>query len=186
MPLPDTVWFPVHTERLILREFRDEDFCDIHAYAAMPLVSRFMTWGPNTLEDSRAFLDRAIAQQSVWPRKHVGLAVEHKGAVIGSIRLDLKDEDDADADLGYTLSQDFWRQGLATEASAALLNIAFGRLSLHRVWATCDVRNEGSFRVMEKLGMRREGHFLKDRFIRGVWQDSYFYAILADEWVLSG
>jgi len=179
-------WFPIETPRLVLREFHDEDLADIHAYAATPLVSRFMTWGPNTVEDSRAFLDRALAQQSDWPRKHVGLAIARDGVVIGSIRLDLHDDENADADLGYTLSQEHWGQGLATEAAAAVINVAFGRLSLHRVWATCDVENTGSFRVMEKLGMRREAHFLKDRFIRGAWRDSYLYAILAEEHNLPG
>jgi [ribosomal protein S5]-alanine N-acetyltransferase len=175
-------WFPIRTERLLLREFRDIDLEDIHAYAAAPEVSRFMTWGPNTPEDSRAFLDRALAQQSDWPRAHVGLAVERDGRVIGSIRMDLQGDDGAEADLGYTLSADHWRQGLATEAATAMLGVAFGTLDLHRVWATCDVENFGSFGVMEKLGMRREAHFRQDKRVRGVWRDSYLYAILAEEW----
>jgi RimJ/RimL family protein N-acetyltransferase len=57
---------------------------------------------------------------------------------------------------------------------------------VHRVWATCDVRNTGSFGVMEKLGMRREAHFQQDRFIRGAWHDSYLYAILAEECIAPG
>ena len=186
MPMPETPWFPIHTERLLLREFRDEDLADIHAYAAVPEVSRFMTWGPNTPEESRAFLDRALAQQADWPRKHVGLAVQRDGMVIGSIRMDVQSDEIADADIGYTLSSNHWRQGIATEAATALLNIAFGPLGLHRVWATCDVLNTGSFGVMEKLGMRREAHFRQDRFIRGIWQDSNLYAILAEEWISPG
>jgi ribosomal-protein-alanine N-acetyltransferase len=184
MPPLEKPWFPIQTERLILREFREGDLADVHAYAVVPEVSRFMTWGPNTPEQSREFLDRALASQAEWPRGHVGLAVERDGMVIGSIRLDLQDNDSAD--LGYTLSRDHWRQGIATEAARAVLAVAFGTLGLHRVWATCDVRNTGSFAVMEKLGMRREAHFLQDRFIREEWQDSYLYAILADEWISPG
>ncbi|MFI4966935.1 MAG: GNAT family N-acetyltransferase [Caulobacterales bacterium] len=186
MPLPAKPWFPIRTERLVLREFRDGDLADIHAYAAMPEVSRFMTWGPNTPQESRAFMERALAQQADWPRKHVGLAIERDGVAIGSIRLDLKSEENADADIGYTLSRDHWRQGLATEAASALLTIAFGTLGLHRVWATCDVQNVGSRGVMEKLGMRREAHFRHDVLVRGAWRDSYLYAILADEWISPG
>ncbi|THD53606.1 GNAT family protein [Phenylobacterium sp.] len=184
MPAPEKPWFPIHTERLILREFREGDLADVHAYAVMPEVSRFMTWGPNTAEESREFLDRALASQADWPRGHVGLAIERNAVVIGSIRLDL--HDDAGADLGYTLSQDHWRQGIATEAARAVLAEAFGSLGLHRVWATCDVDNTGSFSVMEKLGMRREAYFRQDRFIRGAWRDSYLYAILAEEWISPG
>jgi ribosomal-protein-alanine N-acetyltransferase len=175
-------WFPLQTRRLLLRQFRDADLDDIHAYASMPEVSRFMAWGPNTPEDSRAFLDRARGQQSDWPRRHVGLAIERNGRVIGSIRLDLQNEEGTEADLGYTLAQDQWRQGVATEAATAVLDVAFGKLGLHRVWATCDIENTGSYAVMEKLGMRREAHFHQDKLIRGVWRDSFLYAILAQEW----
>jgi len=175
-------WFPLQTRRLLLRPFREADLDDIHAYASVPEVSRFMEWGPNTPEDSRAFLDRALAQQSDWPRRHVGLAIERDGRVIGSIRLDLQGEKGPEADLGYTLARDQWRQGVATEAAAAMLDAAFATLGLHRVWATCDVENVGSFGVMEKLGMRREGHFRQDKLVRGAWRDSFLYAILAEEW----
>jgi RimJ/RimL family protein N-acetyltransferase len=177
-------WFPIRTARLLLREHREEDFDDIHAYAAIPEVSCFMVWGPNTLEDTRKYLDLQIAQQQQWPRDHVGLIIERDGVAIGSIRMDL--QGDETADLGYTLHRDHWRQGLATEASAAILQVAFGILGLHRVWATSDVENTGSFRVMEKLGMRREAQFRQDTLVRGAWRDNYLYAILADEWISPG
>ena len=60
--------------------------------------------------------------------------------------------------------------------------MAFKTLNLHRVIATCDVRNTGSFGVMEKLGMRREGALRQDRQIKGAWRDTYLYAVLAEEW----
>lgn len=184
MPKPDQPWFPICTERLVLREFRESDLAGIHAYAEIPEVSRFMAWGPNTPQDSRGFLDRALAQQADWPRRKVGLAVERDAAVIGSIRMDLQGDDGAD--IGYTLHPDHWGQGLTTEAAAALLTVAFGTLGLRRVWATCDVENAASFGVMRKLGMRREAQFRQDKLIRGEWRDSYLYAILADEWILPG
>jgi ribosomal-protein-alanine N-acetyltransferase len=184
MAQPDQPWFPIRTDRLVLREFREADLADIHAYAAIPEVCRFMAWGPNTAQDTRAFLDRALASQAEWPRQHVGLAVERDGVVVGSIRMDL--QGDEDADFGYTLHPDHWRQGLATEASAALLKVAFRTLGLHRVWATCDVANVASYSVMLKLGMRREAKFRRDKLIRGAWRDSYLYAIVADEWISPG
>jgi RimJ/RimL family protein N-acetyltransferase len=180
MPQSDTPWFPVRTERLLLREYREGDLADVHAYAEIPEVSRFMTWGPNSIEQSREHLDRALAQQLEWPRAHVGLAVERGGVVIGAIRMDIQG---LSADLGYTLHRDHWRQGVGSEAARAMLAVAFGTLGLHRVWATCDIRNAGSWRIMEKLGMRREACFRQDRLIRGDWQDSYLYAILADEFI---
>ena len=72
--------------------------------------------------------------------------------------------------------------GYATEASEALLAFGFDKLELHRVIATCDVGNASSARVLEKIGMRREAQFREDAWIRGVWRDSYLYAILEEEW----
>ena len=77
-------------------------------------------------------------------------------------------------------------QGYATEAARALVSFGFGTLRLHRVFATCDVRNVASARVLEKVGMRREGHCRGDKWVRGQWRDSYIYAMLEDEWSKSG
>jgi RimJ/RimL family protein N-acetyltransferase len=179
---PQKPWFPIRTRRLLLREFREDDFDDVHAYAEDPLVSRYMDWGPNTPEMTRQFFDRVLAEQQPWPRPQVSLAVElaDEGRVIGSARMALQGQ--GDADLGYSYHSAYWRQGYGYEVAEALVETAFGALALHRVWATCDVRNRGSFGIMEKLGMRREGTFRKDVKVRDGWRDTHFYALLAEEW----
>ncbi len=178
-------WFPIETARLFLREFRAEDEQDIHAYASDPEVVRLMIWGPNTPEITKTFLAGALKEQELWPRPFVSLAIEQKSErrVIGSIGLRIKDEKNRAADIGYVLARACWRQGYMNEATRAILDVAFGRLQLHRVWATCDVRNRASYRVMEKLGMRREAHFHKNVFEKGEWRDTCLYAILAEEWL---
>jgi RimJ/RimL family protein N-acetyltransferase len=183
MTTPPQPWLPIRTERLLLRDFQDIDLDALHAYASDPEVARFMEWGPNTPEDTQAFLDRAFLSQRQWPRLDLGLAIEHvaDGKAIGSIGLHLRDA--ATVEIGYCLNRGYWRQGLVFEASHALIDTAFRTLGLHRVFATCDVRNTGSFGVMEKLGMRREGMLRQDRQIKGVWRDTYLYAVLAEEWL---
>ncbi len=178
-------WFPIETERLLLREFRADDERAIHAYASDPEVVRLMIWGPNTLEQTQAFLQTMLKAQEQWPRPFVELAIELRGEgrMIGSIGLRVKDERNRAADIGYILSRSDWGCGYMTEAARAILNVAFRQLDLHRVWATCDPRNQASYRVMEKLGMRREAHFRKDAMKKGEWRDSYLYAILAEEWL---
>ncbi|MGD0957024.1 MAG: GNAT family N-acetyltransferase [Candidatus Acidiferrales bacterium] len=158
-------WFPIETERLLLREFRAGDEADIHEYASDPEVVRLMIWGPNTPEMTRAFLAHTLEEQQQWPRNSVGLAIGLKGEhrVIGSIGLRIKDEANRSADIGYVLNRSYWGRGYMTEAARAILDAAFRKLNLHRVWATCDIRNRASYRVMEKLGMRREAHFRKKR-----------------------
>ena len=177
-------WFPVETERLRLRDFRWSDEADVNAYASRPDVSRFMDWGPNTEDETKAFLNRHIEAQARWPRTDVGLAMALKSddRVIGSIRLWVVDEENPTAEIGYSLNGAYWRQGLTSEAARALIRVGFETLGLHRIVATCDVRNRGSWGVMRKLGMRREGRFQQNRMIKGAWRDTYAYGLLADEW----
>jgi [ribosomal protein S5]-alanine N-acetyltransferase len=177
-------WFPVETERLLLREFRAADEADIHAYACDPEVVRLMIWGPNTPEMTRIYLEGVLEAQQRWPRPEVALGIEltAERRVIGSIGLRIKDEKNSTADIGYVLTRAYWGHGYMVEAARAVLHAAFGVVGLHRVWATCDPRNRASYRVMEKLGMRREAHFRKDVMEKGEWRDSYLYAILREEW----
>jgi [ribosomal protein S5]-alanine N-acetyltransferase len=183
-----TRWFPVKTERLLLREFRAADEADIHAYACDPEVVRLMIWGPNTTEMTRIYLDGVLEAQQRWPRPEVALGIElmTEGHVIGSIVLRIKDEKNSTADIGYVLTRSYWGHGYTVEAARAVLDAAFREVGLHRVWATCDPRNHASCRVMEKLGMRREAHFRKDVMEKGEWRDSYLYAILREEWPATG
>lgn len=173
----------LETDRLILRDFRLEDTEAVHAYGSDPEVTRYMPWGPNSPEDTAAFMARILEQQATWPRLDLSLAIELKAeaCVVGSIALHLRDIPNAAVEMGYVLRRDLWGQGIVSEAAAAMLDMGF-QFGLHRIAATCDVRNTGSYRVMEKLGMRREGRFRQDRRLRGAWRDTYLYAVLAEEW----
>jgi [ribosomal protein S5]-alanine N-acetyltransferase len=177
-------WFPIETDRLLLREFTRSDEADIHEYGSDPLVSRFDSWGPSTPEGTREFLLRQLDEQQKWPRDEVTLAAELRKEckLIGSIRLWITSTENQTAEFGYAFNRSYWNSGYATEAATSVLTRAFAVLKVNRISATCDVRNVASWRVMEKLGMRREGHFLQDKWQRGEWRDSYLYAILAPEW----
>jgi RimJ/RimL family protein N-acetyltransferase len=177
-------WPPLETARLILRPFRAEDLNDLHAYVSDPKVCRFMTWGPNTPEESRKFLDGKLEQQTQWPRASVSVAAELRAErrVIGTVELKIVDTEHWTAEFGYAFASRWWNQGFGEEAARALIDHGFSALGVRRTIATCDMRNKGSWRVMEKLGMRREGAFLKDVPGRRGWRDSYLYAVLRDEW----
>jgi len=177
-------WFPLRTERLLLREFRDTDADDVHAYASDPEVSRYLDWGPNDAATTQAVMKRSSEAQAIWPRDDVNLAVEHVGdrRVIGSIRLGLKDPVNRTADFGHTYHRAYWRQGYGTEAARTLLQTGFATLGLHRIWATADVRNVGSWSLLQKLGMRREAHLVRNLLVKGAWRDTYLYAMLAEDW----
>ena len=178
-------WFPLTTERLLLRPFQPDDYQAIHTYAIDPAVVKYMDWGPNTPEVTRTVLNHWLEVQKVWPRNEVSLAVviRQTGELIGSVRLAIQDQANRTADMGWSFNSAHWRKGYGTEAARALLSVAFGPLDLHRVWATCDTENVGSFGIMEKIGMRREGLMVAHKKGRAGWRDTYLYALLASEYL---
>ncbi len=173
----------LETRRLILREFRAGDLDAVHAYGSDPEVVRFMPWGPNTPEETRRFLQRKFDEQAADPRPTYDVAVVERasGRVIGSVGLRLNAER-TQAALGYCYARHAWGRGIATEAAWAMLRFGFEELGLDRIHATCDAQNIGSARVLEKIGMRREGHRIEDILQDGRWRDTLAYAILAREW----
>ena len=178
-------WFPLETERLLLRELTAADEADVHEYACDPEVTRFQPWGPNTPEITHNVVQGWLEQQQQWPRREVNLAIELKSErkLIGVISFRVKNDGSRTADFGFAMNRRYWNQGYATEAARAIIDAGFRSLHLHRVWAGCDTKNIGSYRVMEKLGMRREGCLLKDAWQKGEWRDSYRYAVLEEEWL---
>ncbi|MFO7957248.1 MAG: GNAT family N-acetyltransferase [Candidatus Brocadiia bacterium] len=172
------------TERLVLREFEPADWRAVQEYASDPEVVRYVTWGPNTVEETREFLKRTEDARHREPRRKYSLAVtlRRTGGLLGACGLYISRPQDLGGHIGYVLRRDAWGRGYATEAASRLLQFGFGELGLHRVFATCDVENRASAHVMEKLGMRREGRFREDVRNRGQWRDTYLYAILEGEW----
>ena len=181
--LPEIPWFPLTTERLRLRVPIESDFEAIQAYAEDPDVVQFLLGGPNTREETARVLGEWIEAARVWPRPGVTLMAERlgDGLVLGAVRLGY-DPVHQQADFGYTLAREAWGQGYGTEAARALVQVAFETLKAHRVFADCNVLNHRSWRIMEKLGMRREATLIGNLKVRGVWRDTHVYGLLADEW----
>ena len=174
----------LETERLILRPVEARDWRAIHRYASLSEVVRYLPHEPFTEDDACAFAMRWSEQARTnddWPEM---LVVVHKddGRLFGHLPFERFSPKYRTREIGWIFAPEYQGQGIATEAARAVLDLAFGELDLHRMVATCDPRNRASYRVMEKLGMRREAHHVKDVQIRGEWTDEYFYAILEEEW----
>jgi len=172
------------SERLVLREFVRNDFDGVHLYASDPEVVKFMPWGPNTRAETRRFIERNIQAQVVKPRTSYELAITIDDELIGGCGLTIHSLSDKKAEIGYCLRRDMWGKGIATEVAGSLIRFGFEGLGLHRIRALCDTLNHGSYRVMEKNGMQREGVLRDEKRIRGEWRDSYVYSILEHEWVV--
>lgn len=173
----------LRTDRLILREFEEGDWAALHAVESHPEVARYQSFAARSEDESRAYVRGALADAAEEPRRTWDLAVAlaADGRVIGRCGFGLDDER-AQAMLWYTLHPDAWGRGYATEAARALVGFGFRDLGLHRIWADCDPANVGSWRVLEKLGMRREGLLRENARVKGEWVDSLIYAVLAREW----
>jgi RimJ/RimL family protein N-acetyltransferase len=104
------------------------------------------------------------------------------GRVVGCGTLLVRSVPSRAGEIAYVVHPDLWGRGLGSEIASLLLRFAFEELGMHRVYATCDPRNIGSGRVLQKIGMTHEGMMRGTHLIRDGWRDSDLYAILEDEW----
>lgn len=138
------------TERLILRPFRNSDAADVLEYASDPEFRRFTPYIPDdySLSDASSYIERCMnADWGVEPT----FAAEFEGRVIGSITVRLEAGDVVA--IGYGIGRSYWGLGFATEAVSAVISWAISSLGGKLVYASADVENPGSIRVMQKLGM---------------------------------
>ena len=172
------------TQRLLLREFTEGDWPDLHAIESDPEVARYQSFEPRTPADAQAYLQGTLVAARAQPRRTYDLAVVLRTSdrLIGRCGLHLSNPELREGMVWYTLLRALWGQGYIPEALRALVHFGFTELKLHRVWAECDPLNRPSYRVLEKLGMRREGHLRENAWVKGGWADSFLYAMLDREW----
>lgn len=171
------------TERLILRPFAEEDLPHMQRYATRPAFYRYIPIDRQTPETIAEFLHRNLEEQQPDDRSRYVFAIEPKelGVIIGAARIEIRDQAHRQGDLGYALDSDHHGKGYATEAVQRLIRFGFEKLQLHRIWATCDVENAPSRRVMKRIGMTQEGLLRDHKLLRGRWRNSYLYSILASD-----
>nr|WP_225955338.1 GNAT family N-acetyltransferase [Kibdelosporangium phytohabitans] len=170
-----------------MRAFTPADLDELHDIRSRPEVHTYLYGEALTRDEVKAKLDERIAKMSrlTQPGDSLLLAVVRKdtGAMIGDVNIEWLSGPHQQAEIGYVLHPDHYGKGFATEASRPLLRIAFEELKAHRVIGRLDARNEASGRVLAKLGMRKEAHFVDNEFVKGEWCSEVVYAILAREWV---
>ena len=176
------------TERLLLRPFTLDDVGDVLEYTNDPEWARYQVNIPPlpyTRKDTEALV-AMFSNPAQWVK--IGMlqmfAIVFDGKVIGNICLNQRDEDRKNerVELAYSLSRQHWGKGLMTEAARAVMNLAFQTYSFNRMFAYCDPRNVRSRRVLEKLGMKREGQLRSHLKWNGEFRDQAYYGILRSEW----
>lgn len=175
----------VETERLILRDFKNSDWEDLHGLYMKPETVKYNPSGyPENEEASKKIVAGWAGQRDASPREKYTAAVILKTDVnfVGVISLDLGAQKYRKGEIWYKLLPDFWRRGLATEAMNAMIAFGFEKLQLHRIECGCSIHNVASYKIMEKVGMTREGMKRKVLPLDDGWHDGYLYAMLEEEY----
>lgn len=177
---------PFETERLRIRKFEDRDVEDILEYSIDTdfWLARNLDW-PASEKGVREYWEAQRDVDLKADPKWCSLVIELKaeGKAIGHVGIGVeKTGEYRQGMIGFLLGRKFQGQGLATEAAGALMDYGFKHLGLHRIAARTGRDNEHSWRLMERLGMRREAHFRESHIVNDEWRDEFIYAILAEEW----
>ena len=175
---------PLHGERVTLDLLRDDDFDALFAMQSDPEVCRYLLYEARSREKVAEVLVRdAAATRLAAKDDYIQPALrDETGSFAGTMYLNLASVDDRTAEIGWILAPHAQRRGYATEAARLLLDLAFGELGLHRVFAELDPRNAASVAICARLGMRHEGHHVEHMWLKEEWTDTGHYAILAREW----
>jgi RimJ/RimL family protein N-acetyltransferase len=177
--------YPLETSRLVLRPFQAGDLEELFAFHSLPEVARFLYWEARDLEQVRGVLEAKAGQATLEEEGQVlALAVVGRveGVVVGEVSLHWLSRRHRQGEIGFVFHPAYQGRGLATEAAGAVLRLGFEGLGLHRVVGRCDALNLASARLLERLGMRREAHFVHNEVFKGTWGDELVYAMLEDEW----
>ena len=174
----------IETERLLLRPLSYRDAEDVFAYASRPETSRYLSWPPHTsITDSEIFIATVLTAYAKEAPPLWAAVLKEEDRVIGTISFLTHNHIHGYADIGYVLTPEAWGQGLATEATCAILDYGFTEMGLNRIEAQVRTSNKASARVLEKAGFQREALLAQRFFIEGTHHDSYLYALLRRDWM---
>ncbi|HSH00927.1 MAG TPA: GNAT family protein [Anaerolineae bacterium] len=175
----------LETPRLRLRPFVAGDFADLYAFYRLPEVAQYLYWEARDEAATAKALEKKQGM-TMWAKEGDtllwGVVLPQEERLIGEVMLAWQSDIHRQGEVGFVFHPGYQGVGYATEATSAILDWGFSMGGLHRIYGRCDTRNEGSYRLMERLGMRREAHFRHNEWFKGAWGDEYVYAILAEEW----
>lgn len=174
----------LETDRLSIRRFRAGDWQDLFAYLSLPEIVKYEPYDVFTEDACREEAARRAGDPAFWA---VCLTDD---TLIGNVYFQQREPADFKTwEIGYVFNPAYHGQGYATESCRRIMEYGFTKLNAHRIVAGCNAENSSSWRLLERLYMRREGHLLKSLYFKTdgqgnpIWVDTYKYAILSDEWL---
>lgn len=173
----------IPTKRTIIRSIKQTDAEALYYYRSDSKTAHFLSLNQKNVDDMRDFITKSardVNQPGTWFQ--VAIVLRETNKVIGDIGLHFIDsEPQVQVEIGYTLSTEYQRKGLATEALTAIIDYLFNSLNKYRITASVDPLNTPSIGLLERLGFRKEAHFKKSLFFKGEWVDDVVYGMLKED-----
>jgi RimJ/RimL family protein N-acetyltransferase len=178
------VFHAIATDRLILRRLVPDDADAMFEYHSDPNVARYQDRSADSIEQFRESIRRLSEVELDTPESWFQLAIVHRvnNTILGDCGLHFFSNETRQSEIGITLAPAYHRQGYATEAVRAILELLFIDLGKDRVYVSMDPGNDTSISLFQRVGMRKEAHFVKSLWFKGVWVDDLIYAITEPEW----
>ncbi|SOC45052.1 GNAT family N-acetyltransferase [Ureibacillus acetophenoni] len=165
------------SDRLVIRRFVVTDWETVYEYTSDPIVMKYIPEGVFSENDAKSFINENMGDNA----EKFAVVLKEENVLIGHIDFH-RYFGNHTFEIGWVFNPKYYNKGYATEAAYATLKHGFETMKLHRIVATCQPENPASYRIMEKIGMRREGFFKKCIPYGDEWWDEYYYAILQEEW----
>jgi len=174
------------TDRLFIRRFHDDDWIDLYEYLSLEEVVKYEPYDVFNEEECKNEAKRRADDEAFW-----AVSLKENSELIGNLYFNKQlPKEFMTWEIGYVFNPSYYGNGYATEACKRMLKYGFESMGAHRIIAKCNIENIASWKLLERLSMRREGHLKKPVYfkktIKGlpIWHDAYQYAILEEEWSL--
>lgn len=171
----------IRSERLILREFSEKDYEFFWKLEQNEFYIKYERDSIPTDENVREKFDLILKNNKRDDNYRFLITRVEDGEPLGTVLIWCIDEPIKEWEIGWGLSQEHTGKGTATEAGRALIEFGFKELNAHRIQANCNANNIASEKIMERIGMKKEGSLRDARILRGEWCDSTIYSILEYE-----
>lgn len=174
----------LESERLILRKFTDNDWEDLYEYLSNQDVVKYEPYDTCSEDECKEIAVWRSKNEAFW-----AVCLKENNKLIGNIYFHQNEPKEfLTWEIGYVFNSSYYGKGYATEASKRIMQYGFEELGAHRIIANCNPKNTASWKLLERLSMRREGHFKKKASFnktsdgKAIWHDAYQYAMLEEEW----
>jgi RimJ/RimL family protein N-acetyltransferase len=174
----------IRTPRLHLRRPRSQDATAICAYRSLPEVAKYQSWESFGIDDANRLVADQLTVKPATPDSWLQfmIVLAESGQPIGDCGIHFLSNAAQQVELGITLDPCYQNRGLACEALEGVLSYVFDTLKMQRVSATSDAENKAAQKLFQRLGFRREAHFVEHLLFKGAWGSEYVFAMLQREW----